>query len=544
MKEPIIEDSRHLCNLLAFSLNESLMFHTNSSITEAFLSFITEDTFDKAEIVSQQKAEVFNVRYSSRGVHQFELLADSVSHKSSVAIKKEVILNLFDEFQKLDVSSRSICCVILCLQLLLRISGDSVEALEFLSLNLYNCFHSESNNKFSDNLDEIVGGSEYQCHVLSYFKSVISLRLCWLDTHKIKREEIENIKFIIFSRGFTVGVRLVNIYCGIYDNLKTKKMKEEMQLSSILQIAEILNESISILCNADNNTTIVSSRTLEGTEGEFIFHKQATLQKLQVLVLDLLKSGGGSHHNSETTMEIITCLITLLISQDPLSINPQNLVSTFIELFNFIDQLDIQSEKNHQQKHHGFEQWNISKIQRQGFKFTVYLIQSLVKRLVDIEQFDSYLACNLLQIILLKLNFEKLNKFEIQIVLNSLGILVTSKVSLGIEGVEFDFLDLYSKILKSYFPLLAKMGLIKELLLKYFRVACQFYRRCVGCQKLESVCFRVVGVAKEIVEELTAIKIISKRKRILISDPSYTLFLEIKSGLEEQDANFCKMVLI
>lgn len=128
------------------------------------------------------------------------------------------------------------------------------------------------------------------------------------------------------------------------------------------------------------------------------------------------------------------------------------------------------------------------------FKYSVFAVQTLVKHAIDYPDLSRYLIFHILHMILIKLNFAVMSKYELQITLNSLMILAKSKIlesqrpgendgpifteeNTGeLEIREIDFFDIYSKMIVANLAIINQRELLNTVWLKFLRTSLEIFK--------------------------------------------------------------------
>ena len=188
------------------------------------------------------------------------------------------------------------------------------------------------------------------------------------------------------------------------------------------------------------------------------------------------------------------------------------------------------------------------------FNYSVFTIQTLVKHIIENPGIDKFLALNLLQLSILKVNFDVLDKYELVIILNSLAVLTVAQVDhistilakseldpfVNISALQFvpvEFLDLYSKILGAQLKFVAKKGLLKEVWRRFVKACYEVYKMGELASQGRTVKDSVVKAARELVQMMTSLKVVSKKKSVIGivgSSNGFRMWKEVLAVLEEE----------
>ena len=116
----------------------------------------------------------------------------------------------------------------------------------------------------------------------------------------------------------------------------------------------------------------------------------------------------------------------LIISTNEYYLVPETLISTqkiatvYIKLMAALNQIEY--------KEHHLLNLRPADQKMDLFKYSVFAVQTLIKHVIDFPELSRYLIFNILHMILIKMNFAAMSKYELQITFNSLMILAKSTV--------------------------------------------------------------------------------------------------------------------
>lgn len=215
--------------------------------------------------------------------------------------------------------------------------------------------------------------------------------------------------------------------------------------------------------------------------------KRTIILDLERSLLDVLDNCIHVSHLREQGL-----ISELIISINDFYLVPKTLYSTqkiatvYIKLMAILNQIETK-EQDHINSKPTNQKMDL-------FKYSVFALQTLIKHAIDYPELSTYLIFHILHMILIKMNFSAMSKYELQITLNSLMILAKSKIfenhaeqcesefgandqnSESVAVRDLDFFDIYSKMIVANLGIINQRDLLNLIWLKFLRTGLEIYK--------------------------------------------------------------------
>jgi len=472
------------------------LISSNSSITDAFVSYLTDETMDKSAENEQRRATIFIEKYSILSDGTFSRLLAKVRFLDLKDFD-QLYTELINLFHKVNLSPKTLKGISFLLYFVTDAASSCISNKEQVLKKCLIMFDRIIDSKHLLN-EEVVEDDEQNnplSFVCYFFKLRISFKLLLVcPAPNLVAEVISTMNLLLSIGGPQIKHSCIKM-------LHT-------------HIVSLLGEKSNAVKSRDNWKGVLS--IIESTNQSIYDDELECLQAIESCIIEILlnlKNELELYTSTGLIMDFSMSLIEFYITSKKGIISPQKAVSSFIQLS---DVLSAADQLNQNQTEH--------------FKYSIFGIQTMIRRMVDIEFLDPFLGFNVLQLTLMKIDCNLMNKYELQIILNSLSMLALAKAISPVPSPEF--FELYSKIISTVASRLVKEQLLNQMLIKFF--VC-YSDICKSLNPIhENTLISLKSSAKELLDKMLGYKYISKKRHGLLQSPGLKIWNELRSLVEKR----------